>query len=121
MTNKKEYYKEVCLCHNPECRKTFHQSEIEHIKVERLGQQVTEAVCPHCESIIHKFGLVTYPVDEFDLLYKNGIHRNTNKKLRQKLNIITNQIIAEDTEKYKQNIRNKKFVEQVNAERMAMA
>ena len=117
MINNKTNKKEVLQCRS--CHNTFHQSDVKEVKTERCGLEINEKVCPFCGG--HTYGLVDYPVNEFDLLYKNFYHRNTDKVLRRKLNVITNQIITEDTEKYKQKIKNRKFVEQVNAERMAMA
>lgn len=114
---KNEYRKGVCQCRK--CHETFHQSDVKKVKTERLGLEIEENVCPYCGS--NAYGLVEYPVKEEDLLYKNYYHRNTNKNLRRKLNVITNQIIAEDINKYMQNIKNKKFVKEVNNERMAMA
>lgn len=113
MTNKKEYKKGVLQCRS--CHKTFHQSDVKKVKTERLGLEIEEGTCPYCGS--HTYGLVAYPVDEFDLLFKNGIHKNTDKKLRHDLNVMTNQIIAEDVNKYKVQMTIKK----INKERMAMA
>lgn len=37
-----------------------------------------------------------YLVDEFDLLYKNKIHRDTDNGLREKLDQIVDEILEED-------------------------
>lgn len=72
MTTLEDQKEEVCQCRNPKCRKVFNQSEIKHIHIERFGQQITEAVCPHCKSNIYKFGLIDYPISEYELIFKNG-------------------------------------------------
>lgn len=113
MTNNKEYKKGVLQCRS--CHNTFHQSDVKKVKTERLGLEIEEGTCPYCGS--HTYGLVAYPVDEFDLLYKNGIHRNTNRKLREHLDDVIDEIFIEDDYELKK----KQFVREVNTERMATA
>jgi hypothetical protein len=107
------YNKEVHRCSS--CKKTFKASERKEKQVELYGLDKTEKVCPHCGSI--SYGLVNYPITEEELLYKNFIHRNCDKKLNEALDKLTDEIIAEDMQKYNERI----LIKSINSERMAMA
>jgi hypothetical protein len=60
----------------------------------------------------------SYSVDEFDLLYKDGIHRNTDKKLREKLDQIVDEILEEDRLKLraieKAKRKNERYIKKYN-------
>ena len=64
-----EYKKGVLQCRSS-CKRTFHQSELTRIQTEQLGQQVIQSVCPYCGS--STYGLVDYPVSEYELIFKNN-------------------------------------------------
>lgn len=113
MTDNEYNKKEVLQCRS--CHSTFHQSDVKEVKTERCGLIINEKICPYCGS--RTYGLIYYQVSEFDLLYKNFYHRNTDKKLRKALDKIVEDILEEDKVK----VRKKRFVKEVNAERMAMA
>lgn len=63
--NSDDIKKGACLCHK--CNNVFQQKE--HTYIERLGQLAYESVCPFCGSTY--FGLIDYPVSEYELIYKN--------------------------------------------------
>lgn len=63
----KKYYKEVLQCRG--CDNVFHQSDVDRIPTEHLGQIIQEGACPSCGS--NSYGLVDYPVDERELTYKD--------------------------------------------------
>jgi hypothetical protein len=58
----------------------------------------------------------SYLVDEFDLLYKKGIHRDTDNKLRDKLDQIVDEILEEDKMKLraiqKAKLRNERYIKE---------
>jgi hypothetical protein len=113
VTEKNNYNKEVHRCSS--CKKTFKASERKEKHVELYGLERTEKVCPHCES--RSYGLVDYPITEEDLLYKDLIHRNCDKKLTNMLDNFTDEIIEEDMKQYNKKL----FIKEVNDERIAMA
>jgi hypothetical protein len=113
VTENNNYNKEVHRCSS--CKKTFKVSERKEKQVELYGLERTEKVCPHCLS--RSYGLVDYPITEEELLYKNFIHRNCDKKLSEVLDKLTDEIIAEDMEKYYERLSNRK----TNKECIAMA
>lgn len=67
VTINEDYKKGVCECRS--CKNVFHQSEIEHTYIEQSGQLSYNRVCPYCGSTY--FGLIDYPVSEYELIYKN--------------------------------------------------
>jgi hypothetical protein len=95
VTDNEDYKKEVLQCRS--CNSIFKASERKLIYIERCGLMIEEKVCPACGS--HTYGLVEYPVDEFDLIYKKGVHRNTDKKLRGVFDQIVDEILEEDKSK----------------------
>ena len=97
------------------CKKTFNHEDLIVKKTERFGLILEEKVCPHCGS--RTYGYIDYPVNEEDLLYKDFIHRNCDRKLTKILDEITNEIMEEDMRQYNE----KNFIKEVNNERMAMA
>lgn len=107
MTNKEDFKKEVHQCRS--CKQVFRASERKEVQVERYGLVITEKVCPHCGS--HTYGLVEYPVDEFDLLYKSNVHRNQDKKLRNTLDKMVDEIFDEDNKGLKTTEKTKQYDE----------
>jgi uncharacterized Zn-finger protein len=67
--------KGMCICKS--CNRVFHQSEIKHIHKNLLGQQAIETVCPYCD---HTYGLINYPISEYELTYKNNKFFGISKK-----------------------------------------
>lgn len=60
--------KEMCQCRK--CGRVFNQNEVKHVHKKQLGQNITYGVCPECGSI--EWGLINYPIQEEDLIYKTG-------------------------------------------------
>ena len=76
--SRSEYEKGVCQCRS--CNKMFFKTDIIH----NVVRGRIECQCPHCNS--NKFGLVNYPIDEFELIYKsktffNPVRKSGGKKL----------------------------------------
>lgn len=98
MAFNQDYNKEVFQCRS--CKQNFHRSDVAVIQTERYGLEINEKACPHCGS--RTYGLVDYPVDEIDLIYKS----NKPSELKKHLDEIVEQIFKEDN-----------FVREVNNER----
>lgn len=75
--NSDDIKKGACLCHK--CNNVFQQKE--HTYIERLGQLAYESVCPFCGSTY--FGLIDYPVDEEELIYKNDKFYGLSNKMKR--------------------------------------
>jgi hypothetical protein len=67
------FKKEVCQCRK--CNKVFHQSEIRRVH-KGLG---IELQCPDPSCGSTEFGLMNYPIDECDMIYKTKNYWNRTK------------------------------------------
>ena len=77
MTNKEK--KGVCECRS--CKRVFSQSEIMRVYEEHLEQRIIDTVCPYCKS--STYGLIDYPVDEVELIFKNRKFYSLSNKRRE--------------------------------------
>lgn len=79
VTINEDYKKGVCQCRS--CNNVFHQSEIKHKYIEQLGQLSYNRTCPYCGNT--HFGLIDYPVSEYELIYKNSkFYGLSNKRIK---------------------------------------
>ena len=83
-----EYKKGVCQCRSKKCGLVFYKSDIDKKSIynELLGKNIKYCVCPNCGST--NWGLLIYPVVEFDLLHKNfnGISNKEIKRIKKERN-----------------------------------
>ena len=51
------------------CKKVFKHKDLKVIQIKRYGVPIEEKVCPYC--LGHTYGVIDYPIDEKELIYKN--------------------------------------------------